>query len=321
MRLVAVTRILNEDDIIEAFVRHNATLIDHMLFLDNGSTDATLDILRNLQAEGFALSVFQTIAASFDEVATNTWLYRLADQMHRADWIVFLDADEFIDTAGSLAERLAGRHRHDQAVTVALVHYFDTPEDDPSDPIVPTRMQWRLRAATGVVKLIVRSGLGTRITIDAGNHGATLDGRTLPAPMEHNVAYAHYPRRSGWQNLQKITIGWLKVLAAGEAAVGAGRSRHYRSPFETLRDRPQDLIGNPAYLAPGIDASIAARAPIIYRGGALRYTTTADPALKAFELGMRYAEQLARSHGALLDRSAEARHIAETGNAVKKFLF
>jgi len=86
MKTVSVTRIFNEEDIVEAFVRHNATLVDQMLFLDNGSTDATLEILRALQAEGVALSVFQCRAVNFDEVAVNSWLYQLASQTQRADW-------------------------------------------------------------------------------------------------------------------------------------------------------------------------------------------------------------------------------------------
>ena len=44
-------------------------------------------------------------------------------------------------------------------------------------------------------------------------------------------------------------------------------------------------------------------------------------ALKALELGLRYAEQLARQHGKLLDQSAEARRLAETWNAERRFLF
>lgn len=72
MRLVSVTRILNEDDIVEAFVRHNSVGLDHMIFLDNGSSDRTLDILRALQREGVPLSVFQAISAEFDEADAST---------------------------------------------------------------------------------------------------------------------------------------------------------------------------------------------------------------------------------------------------------
>jgi hypothetical protein len=60
MRLVAASRVLNEDDILEAFVRHHAALVDHHIFLDNGSSDRSLAILRALQAEGLPLTVLQT---------------------------------------------------------------------------------------------------------------------------------------------------------------------------------------------------------------------------------------------------------------------
>jgi len=62
---VAASRVLNEDDILEAFVRHHAALVDHHIFLDNGSSDRSLAILRALQAEGLPLTVLQTRAAHF----------------------------------------------------------------------------------------------------------------------------------------------------------------------------------------------------------------------------------------------------------------
>ena len=46
MTLIGITRVLNEDDIVEAFVRHHATMVDHHLILDNGSSDETVNILK-----------------------------------------------------------------------------------------------------------------------------------------------------------------------------------------------------------------------------------------------------------------------------------
>lgn len=53
-KVVCFTRILNEDDIIEAFVRHHATHVEEMLFLDNGSSDRTVEILTALRGEAVA---------------------------------------------------------------------------------------------------------------------------------------------------------------------------------------------------------------------------------------------------------------------------
>src|SRR5271157_5406542 len=100
MNLVAVTRILNEDDIVEAFVRHHAPMLVHHIFLDNGSTDRTVEILRALKDEGLSITVFQNGSVYFFEETHNTLLYRLAVQECGADWVVFLDCDEFVDARG-----------------------------------------------------------------------------------------------------------------------------------------------------------------------------------------------------------------------------
>ena len=97
MRLVAATRILNEQDIVEAFVRHTAAFVDHHVLLDNGSIDGTLDILGKLRGEGLQVSLYGTASLSFNEVESGTFLFRTAVTAHGADWVLMLDTDEFID--------------------------------------------------------------------------------------------------------------------------------------------------------------------------------------------------------------------------------
>ena len=48
MRLTAVSKVLDEADIIEAFVRHTAAFVSHQIILDNGSCDGTVEILKQL---------------------------------------------------------------------------------------------------------------------------------------------------------------------------------------------------------------------------------------------------------------------------------
>ena len=219
--LISVTRILNEEDIVEAFVRHNAVSLNHMIFLDNGSTDTTLAILRALRDEGLPLTVFQGPSLSFDEISANTWLYRLADQLHKADWVVFLDADEFLSLPAdvTLAAVLAGQAA--RAVEATLLHYYETDQDDAAEPIVPARMRWRMIAPTGVAKLCLRGGFGARAIIDAGNHGAFLDGKPMPAAPEPRLGLAHYPRPQRLAEPAEDS-GWL-AKGAGRRAAGARR--------------------------------------------------------------------------------------------------
>jgi hypothetical protein len=319
-KIVSVTRIFNEEDIVEAFVRHNATHLDHMVFLDNGSSDATLDILRSLAAElPITINVWQTPAVTFDEISVNTYLYQLASQLYHAAWVVFLDTDEFLDIAGGgmLRDHLRGG-----GILTEHVRYVQTKLDNPAEPIAPLRQRHRTPPPTGIMKLIVRGNLGPAIVIEAGNHGAFIGERRLTLPPDPAVTLAHYPRRDGWQNAQKIIVGRLKVLATGAATEAAGASYHYTSPFETMRDKPHEIFGaDTRYMREEVDPAQAEDVPLPYRGGPLRYTPAPDPAHRALSLILRFAEALARQHGGLLDQSAEARGLVEGWNGQRRLLF
>ena len=84
MTLIGITRVLNEDDIVEAFVRHHATMVDHHLILDNGSTDETVNILRALKYEWLNISVFQNQSVFFNEASYKTELFKHARRAHDA---------------------------------------------------------------------------------------------------------------------------------------------------------------------------------------------------------------------------------------------
>lgn len=316
-KIVSFTRILNEDDIIEAFVRHHGAHVDEMLFLDNGSTDRTIEILRALREEGFTLRLFRNHAVSFDEIAINSWGYQAASQVLSADWVVFLDADEFIATPDS--QPLLTLLPDDvEVLSMALVNYGQVGGENMEEPVVPWRLRWHKSAPTGVNKVMARAKI-PGLLVGAGNHGVFVKGREILASALPGVSLAHYPRRNGWQAMQKWAAGRLKALASG--APGAFYSEHYVSPFETLRDKPGELLMNDGFLAREFDKSQATEAPLAYLGGPLSYYQPADPRLKALSGFLHMTEQLARQHGRLLDESREARALVESWNARRDFLF
>src|SRR5438309_2714828 len=103
MRVVAVTCVRNEIDIVEAFVRHTMAVASHLLVLDNGSTDGTLDILRALKSEGLPLDIEQDPAPGYWQWQRMTRLMHQAVATLGADWILPLDADEFLVLPANLA--------------------------------------------------------------------------------------------------------------------------------------------------------------------------------------------------------------------------
>ncbi|HTQ70762.1 MAG TPA: glycosyltransferase family 2 protein [Acidocella sp.] len=317
MKIVSFTRVLNEDDIIEAFVRHNAAHIDEMLFLDNGSTDRTIEILKALRDEGFPLKLFRNYAVSFDEIAINSWGYQAASQVMGADWVVFLDADEFIATPDSLPllTLLPGQGR---ALSVPLVNYGQVGGESMDEPVVPWRLRWHKSAPTGVHKVMAQARI-PNLLVGAGNHAVFVQGQEVPAPALPGVSLAHYPRRTGWQAMQKWAAGRLKALASG--APGQFYSGHYVFPFETLRDRPWEFLLNEDFLARDFDRSTATEAPLAYLGGPLAYYQPSDPRMKALSSFLHFTEQLAMQHGRLMDESPQMRALVEGWNARRDFLF
>jgi hypothetical protein len=261
-----------------------------------------------LRQEGFSLTILQNGNRSFNEAAYNTQLYHQAVAEHTADWVTFLDVDEFIDDRNaSLKSILETAPALVSCARVMLTNYHPTGTDDRNQLVVPLRIQW-VEQRTDVPKIIVRGNLVDRnVIVQDGAHGVLIDGgRTCPYIDVTAVSLAHYPERSPFQTLVKFVRGWSRVLAAGTIPP---TNTHYSSRFEQLRDRPQELlrgewINKFQRLPLGMEHD-----PILYRGGPLRYTQSPDETLRAIRAMVGYLEALSREHGRLLDECPGAREM------------
>src|SRR5262249_25267225 len=74
MKLIAISRVKNEADIIEAFVRHHAQHFDTLIVLDDGSTDSTYGILQSLLAEGIPLTLLREASVGNEQARYMTRL-------------------------------------------------------------------------------------------------------------------------------------------------------------------------------------------------------------------------------------------------------
>ena len=319
VKVVAMTRVLDEADIIEAFVRHTAHYASHHVFLDNGSHDETISILTRLKDEGFGITVFQNRSVSFNEIHFNTFMLNHAVHSQGADWVLCLDADEFIDDRaleGGLVEELRRLAREEPDVAclrMELIEYRCTPEDDAGETIVPLRIR-NCRDRFGVTKVFLHKALATPdVSVSGGNHFAQRDGQVIESRSEPRLQLAHFPERSCYQLAAKWIKGWAKVLAAGPDLVALGPSSHYRGPFSVLRDEPQSLLRDAGFLRLQQNQPLTFD-PIDYRGGALRYTVAADPTMHAARALIGYLEDLATRHGQLIAEIPEARRKVESWN-------
>src|SRR5947208_11559468 len=98
MLLCAAAIVRNEADIIEAFVRHNLALLDHLAVVDHGSFDGTSEILAMLVQEGLPLSLIRDERIGYFQPEMITPLVRDLLRRANADFVFVLDADEFLKT-------------------------------------------------------------------------------------------------------------------------------------------------------------------------------------------------------------------------------
>ena len=306
MPLTAVTRLLDEEELVEPFVRHHAAFVQSHIFLDNGSSDRSLDILAALQREGLRLSVYRNTSPVFVEPIFNTALMNLAVAEEATDWVVFLDCDEFIDDRGTprgLRSVLADVATGVASVRVPLVTYVAATEASVGAVNCVERMVLRLAAEEAVYKVFVRPpGDGGHVAIGAGAHFSYLSGQLVDSPVLGGVRLAHYPERSVVQVARKAILGWLKVLATGKEGADARWSEQYRSAFEALRDDPAGWFAwaNHSLATRGQDQALVLD-PVPYHGGLLAQTSVGNARHQPLMSLLRYAERLTVAHGRLID--------------------
>ncbi len=300
MRLVAVSVVKNEADIIEAFVRHTHAWVDHHLIFDHESTDGTREILGSLQSEGLPLTLFQDDSFGNLQQLRSNYLTRLAAQAYNADWILLLDADEILvgPDRGALEDSL--RHAgFVQPVSLPLLDYYTTTADDISvfNPIL--RLRHCRKTASSTRKIFIPKELALDPTLVAGKGSHALYRGTAPIadlPLPSAYCLAHLALRSPQHQVLRVVCAELQRISRGRAA--AGLDVHYRLGYQLLAENPELFF---ATVCPPV--AHLRQIPIRYHGNALRYSTAQDWSRVPRAL-LPYLEQLASSHGRLADASA-----------------
>jgi glycosyltransferase involved in cell wall biosynthesis len=324
MRVVAITRALNEADIIECFVRHTSAFVAHHVIMDDGSSDSTIDILTALKREGVPLTVHQSKSISYNESDTLTRLYRKACRTQAPDWVVCIDADEFIDdrqlTGGlhKYLQQLLDSQRAADYLSIPMVNYAATAQDNPDEAITPVRMRKRLEPSD-TRKIIIRGNLiDEDVRIARGSEGASLKHRAATYVHEPRLWLAHYSERSPYQYIVKFVRGWSKVLATGQAEVARHTAYHYQAPYEILRDRPKDLLRSAHFMGFKNESAKLIEDPINYRGGPLKYTPRIDEPMRAVKCLMGFLDDISLRHGKLLDHFPEVRKTVREWEKISK---
>ena len=299
MKLVAISMVKNEADMIEAFVRHTRAWVDHHLVFDHDSTDGTREILAALVREGLPLSLFTDDALAKLQHARTNHLARLAFADHQADWVLPLDADEILVAASraALEQALAAGPDRDP-VTLPLRNYVPTPADDPREPNPVLRLRHRRPAAstTGKVFLPRHLGLDPAVTLGTGSHALYRGNEPIASRGLPHAWLAHFPLRSPAQQALRVLTAELQKLARGRAAEGI--DVHYRLGFQLLAEDPERFFATVQQPAASLTLD-----PAPYLGGPLRHSLALTDLARTARALVPFLEKLAASHGRLVDEA------------------
>ncbi|HKB57407.1 MAG TPA: glycosyltransferase family 2 protein, partial [Lacunisphaera sp.] len=297
MRLVAVSIVKNEADIIEPFVRHSLAWVDHHLIFDHDSTDGTRQILGALKDEGLPVTLFRDDAIGHLQQARSNCLTTLAAQDHGADWVLPLDADEILTGPDrEMLERSLGALGGELPVSLPLLDYCPTTDDDASviNPVLRLRHCQSQPSHTRKIFIPRRLALDPKLAAGKGSHALYRDTEILPGrPLPAEFQLAHLALRSPQHQLLRVVRAELQRQSRGRAA--AGLDVHYRLGYQLLAENPDLFFATVC----GPAANLRLQ-PIKYRGGPLKHTVGQDWARVARAL-LPYLDQLATSHGRLAD--------------------
>lgn len=215
MRLVMTLLVRDEADIVDAQIAfHLNAGVDHVIAMDNASTDGTTEILRRYECAGRLTLLHE----GGDDMRQQEWvtsMARMAAVDLDADWVINSDADElWWPRGGSLKDVLAVVPDRYGVVRGCWRHFLPRPA---GDALFSERMTVRLRtpAFPGDKRTIhhahqkVVHRADPDVEIERGNHNAT-SARLEPLRAWHPIEVLHFSLRSVEQLASKARGGWRR---------------------------------------------------------------------------------------------------------------
>ena len=278
MRIVTISCVRNEADIIEPFVRHALSFCERIFVLNHGSTDATAQILDQLRGEGLPLEVIHDATLGHMGEAQINRLLQLAATEYAADWIIPLDADEFIcgsHDASFLPPLVEGET---PCIKLQMRTYYCKQGDDPNVLNPVERMTRRLvQEPWEYQKAMVPGYLarkpGSRLV--QGSHRLIIGAREAPFEVIENVRLAHYSLRTPAQYALKITSKQLQRRRryVPHSVEGAFYKETYNQIKRSYSAFARNFEMQPLPYLPPHDHDAVVADPLHYLGGPLRYTS------------------------------------------------
>lgn len=295
-KIVLVSMVKNEADIIESFVRHSLTYADELIIADHQSSDGTWEMLQKLRDEGLPLYLERLYRVELAHREVMNRLTREAIEHHGADIVLPFDADEFlVNTENDISCRQV-LEALDPETLYALRWRDYEPLDASSgrDQFLLTRPCKRARAWSRGQKTIVGGHgyvHGRPYELIQGAHFGEYvdDGSAVPMVLAPLVHTAHFHWRSPDQYATKVATSWLNNVT--KYTVHTITASYLKGCFETLR-RHEPVVSHTLLK----DAETLDLSPYV-KAQTLRYTSSAPANIQGniMAAAEQIAEQLAET--------------------------
>lgn len=233
-----VGMIKNEADIIESYIRYHLNIFDGVVLLDNGSTDRSPDIIRQLQAEGYPVYLEQDTSLEYIQGDKTTELIKRTFDRFGPDFIFPLDVDEFL-----IAPDYSGNPRKlINNLSTSKVYYLEREYTyspvylNENELFIPKRLTFASPIKDYWPKVVVSRKIMETYSpsITGGNHDLIFDKRTIATRKLQSLKLRHFPYRSLEQLKSKITVGWMNTLASYNYS--EGHNYHWHALFDKLKE-------------------------------------------------------------------------------------
>ncbi len=216
MKICSISRIKNEEDIIETFIRYHLNFIDEMIIFEDNSSDDTYEILSKLKKENLPIHVFRNTKEHSEQQDVINIAFNKAINDYDADLVVTLDTDEFLvcSTGGNPREILESLDNEDKYYKVYWRTYLPNLDSDKFS-LDDLKIIRDPNIDLGVLKAIIPRKMCEKydFIISKGNHYLQCKER-IPFEIPKNLRIAHIPIRSKEQCISKETIGWLYDISS-----------------------------------------------------------------------------------------------------------
>lgn len=217
-RIVTITMIKNEADIVETFIRHTSAFATEMVFIDNGCVDGSVSIINAMKKEGINISVYNEADVFYEQFKLeNKYIHIYAERDF--DLIIPLDVDEFLACDNDLETELDSIS--DDAITIVKWRtYCLNPGIGESKNLFEKCSVLRINEKNAFTKVLIPTKFYRKnnVLVSMGHHDV-IDEKNKK--ISDSLFVAHFPVRSRDQIRLKIYQGAIAQLMSSYKSIVA----------------------------------------------------------------------------------------------------